>query len=107
MKKYILCSLALVISLLLFTGCNKEKEITYEERDDLKITEYICEEGWELENNECVNGTMPTIGDGCEEGTTDRIGDDGFCHHYKDAIIKYSCKDDAILKDNKCYVEKK
>ena len=46
------------------------------------------------------------MGDGCEVGTTDRVGADGFCHHYKAPTVKYSCSNDALLKDNKCYEKK-
>ena len=69
------------------------------------MSELVCntDDGWNLKDGECVKGEMPPIGDGCEEGTTDRIGEDGFCHHYMDAAIKYSCNGDFVLKDNACY----
>ena len=70
------------------------------------VTSYVCEDDdWHLEGTDCVKGEMPPRGDGCEEGTTDRIGEDGFCHHYQDAKIEYSCSDGAKLEGNKCMVK--
>ena len=113
MNKKILVGLA-CLSLAFVTGCEKKCEEGYTKdgntctketlMEDALVTEYVCEEGWNLENQECYSGEMPPIGDGCEEGTTDKIGSDGFCHHYKDATIKYSCSNGATLKDNKCYI---
>ena len=113
MNKKIVIGLA-CISLLALTGCEKKCEEGYTKDgntctketlvEDALLETYVCEEGWKLEDKECVNGEMPPIGDGCEEGTTDRIGLDGFCHHYKDATIEYTCKEGHTLKDGKCYL---
>ncbi len=113
MNKKIVISLA-CLSLVVLTGCEKKCEEGYTKegnvcskytlKEEALETKYVCEEGWTLEGTECVNGEMPPIGDGCEEGTTDRIGSDGFCHHYKDASVEYSCSADTTLKDGKCYV---
>lgn len=111
-KKFIYFSL-LIAFVLVLTGCGSKCDEGYEEEDgkcvkyvenaELLVTEYTCEEGWHLKETECVQGEMPPIGDGCEEGTSDKIGDDGFCHHYKEATIKYSCLNGAKLENNKCF----
>ena len=111
MKK-IICGLLLCSLLIIITGCDNcgdgyHKDGDYcisdVEIEELLVITYECEGEWHVEGAECVQGTMPKIGDGCEEGTTDRVGSDGFCHHYQPATIKYTCKNDAVLKDNKCY----
>ena len=48
---------------------------------------------------------MPPIGDGCEVGTTDRIGEDGFCHHYAEPTVEKRCWGEKVLKDDKCYTK--
>ena len=115
MKK-IIYSLLVCSLLLIITGCGNKCEEGYTKENDYCVSNtenadllnisYVCDGEWHLEGTECVQGTMPTIGKGCEVGTTDRVGSDGFCHHYKDAEIVYSCNNDAILKDNKCYEKK-
>ena len=113
MKKILICLFC--ATLLTLTGCAKKcpsgyskengKCVQYVESPESLHVEYTCDEEWELKEGECVNGTMPPIGDGCEPETNDRIGEDGFCHHYKQADIKYSCFNNTILKTDKCYVK--
>ena len=115
MKK-VVCSLLCLTLLFIITGCGKKCDDGYnvdgdycvaeKENDSLLVKELVCDEDWKLEGEECVNGTMPKMGDGCEVGTTDRVGADGFCHHYKAPTVKYSCSNGALLKDNKCYEKK-
>ena len=112
MNKKIVLGLA-CLSLFVFTGCEKKCEEGYTKEGDTctkttlseeaLVMEYVCDADWKLDGTECYNGEMPPIGEGCEEGTTDRLGSDGFCHHYKAANVVYSCTNGATLKDNKCY----
>ena len=114
MKKVLLCFLMLILCMFL-AGCEKkcdedytkenDKCVKYVLHEEALLSELVCntDDGWNLKDGECVKGEMPPIGDGCEEGTTDRIGEDGFCHYYMDAAIKYSCNGDFVLKDNACY----
>ncbi len=116
MNKKIIFGLAL-LSLFVLTGCEKKCEegytkednscVKYTLKEEALVPNYKCDDEWHLEGTECVNGEMPTINDGCpeneNEGITDRVGSDGFCHHYKAATVEYSCSDNTTLKDGKCY----
>ena len=101
-------------TLLTLTGCAKKCPSGYE-KEEGKCVQYVdptdvdviysCDEGWNFQDGECVNGTMPPIGDGCEVGTTDRIGEDGFCHHYAEPTVEKRCWGEKVLKDDKCYTK--
>ena len=112
MKKIMFSLLAFTL-LFVITGCGKKCDDGFYEENNMCVSEkenmdllqetYVCDGEWHLEGTECVQGEMPKMGNGCEPGTTDRVGADGFCHHYKDATIEYSCSNNGLLKDNKCY----
>ena len=96
------------------TGTVKgDKCITSTEKTDALTKIPKCETGWDLENNKCLQGTMPPMGcdwenhnyNGCFCGGSDVIGNDGFCHKYKAPTYTYTCSEGTVLKDNKCYEE--
>lgn len=72
-----------------------------------------CESGWNLENNKCLQGTMPPMGcdwenqdyNGCFCEGSDVLGNDSFCHKYKAPTYTYTCAEGTVLKNNKCYEE--